>query len=149
MHRVAPLLDRAVARLGGGRYTLTALITALPTVQLTTTGARSGKPRTVFLVGIAHDDDVILIASNFGQKRHPAWYYNLKAHPQVTLSATGKPEQSYTAREVSGAERWRLWQEAVDVYTGYARYARRAAPRQIPVVVLSPAEMVPDGVEFG
>lgn len=144
MRHLAPPLDRAVSRLTDGRHTMTALVTGLPMVQLTTTGARSGKLRTVFLVGMAHGGDVILIASNFGQKHHPAWYHNLKANPQIMLSVVGQPARPFQAREAGGAERRRLWREVVDLYAGYARYARRAGSRQIPVIVLSPLEMVPD-----
>lgn len=149
MRHLAPPLDRAVSRLTGGRRTLTTLVTGLPTVQLTTAGARSGKPRTVILVGVGRGDNVILIASNFGQKGHPAWYHNLKANPQVALSVAGQPAQPYVACEANGVGRRRLWRKAVDLYPGYARYARRAGSRQIPVIVLSPAQMVPDEQEFG
>jgi deazaflavin-dependent oxidoreductase (nitroreductase family) len=149
MRHFALPLDRAVAWLTGGRFTMTTLVTGLPMVQLTTTGARSGRLRTVFLVGMAHGDDVILIASNFGQKRHPAWYHNLTADPQVMLSVAGQSARLYRAREAVGAERQRLWREVVDLYPGYARYARRAGSRQIPVILLAPLEMVPDAQEFG
>lgn len=139
MRHIAPPLDRAVLRLTGGRQTMTGLLTGLPTVTLTTMGARSGKRRTIVLVGLPAGSDVILIASNWGQNHHPAWYHNLCANPQALLAIAGEPPRPYIAREAVGAERQQFWELAVNAYSGYARYARHAAPRKIPVLVLSPA----------
>ena len=69
IHRV----DGATLRLSRGRTTASALLSGLPIIQLTTIGARSGRPRTVPLVGIPDGDRLILIASNWGQTKHPAW----------------------------------------------------------------------------
>lgn len=126
-------------RLTGGRNTLTSLVTGLPTVTLTTMGARTGRRRTVVLVGMSVNSDVVLIASNWGQNHHPAWYHNLCANPHALLSIDGGLPRPYIAREAVGAERRQFWDMALDVYPGYERYACRAAPRQIPVLVLSPA----------
>lgn len=134
-----PPLDAAVARLTGGRRTLTSLLTGLPVVQLTTTGARSGKPRLAILVGVPHGEGIALIGSNWGQKKNPAWVYNLRANPRALLGRGGQPAQPYTARETTGDEREALWRKAVALYPGYARYAQSAAPRTIPVLLLSPA----------
>lgn len=139
MRHIAPPLDRAVLRLTGGRQTLTGLLTGLPTVTLTTMGARSGKRRTVVLVGLTSGSDVILIASNWGQNHHPAWYHNLCANPRALLAIAGGPPRPFIAREAVGAERQQFWEQAVNAYRGYVRYARHAAPRQIPVLVLSSA----------
>ena len=145
---IAPPLDRLVARLTGGRRTLTGLLTGLPAVTLTTTGARSGELRTVTLLGLRQGEDVVLIASNWGQKHHPAWYHNLRPNPRAMLALEGRDARPYDAREATGAERERYWQRAVDLYPGYARYARTAAPRHIPVLVLSPAEPLPESEEL-
>jgi len=132
MHR----LDGWTARASGGRYTAASLLSGLPIIELTTTGARSGQPRAVPLVGVPDGERLILIASNWGQARHPAWYYNVKAHPQVTVTGRDVPaEHLYTAREATGAEREACWAKAVAIYPGYAAYARRAG-REIPVIVL-------------
>lgn len=136
-------------RFTGGRRTLTSLLTGLPTLQLTATGARSGQPRTVILVGVPHGPEIILIASNWGQDHHPAWYHNLRANPRASLTRNGQPAQTYVAREVEGQERQRLWKKAVDLYPGYARYARRAAPRRIPLLALAPEQFVSEEGEFG
>lgn len=130
MHHV----DAATLRLSGGRTTATAVLSGLPIIELTTTGAKSGRPRTVPLVGIPDGDRLILIASNWGQAAHPAWYYNVKAHPDVSVTHDGQTRR-YVAREVTGDERERCWAKAVAVYAGYRGYAARAG-RGIPVIVL-------------
>lgn len=132
-------LDRLVLRLSGGRTTAAAFTTGLPLITLTTTGAKSGRPRSVPLLGIPTGKDLIVIASNWGQARHPAWYYNLRAHPAVTVTVNGRT-LPYVARELAGPERTRCWETAVATYAGYAAYLRRAKNRQIPVILLSPQE---------
>ena len=132
MHHV----DAATLRLSAGRTTATAVLSGLPIIELTTTGAKSGRPRTVPLVGIPDGDRLILIASNWGQAAHPAWYYNVKAHPEVKVTGRDVPtERLYMAREVTGEERDRCWAKAVALYPGYRGYAARAG-RGIPVIVL-------------
>jgi len=129
-------VDGAVMRASGGRFTAASLLSGLPIIQVTTTGARSGQPRAVPLVGVPDGERLILIASNWGQARHPAWYYNVKANPQVTVTGRDVPaERLYVARETTGAERAACWAKAVAIYPGYAAYAQRAG-REIPVVVL-------------
>ena len=130
-------LDRLVLRLSNGRSTAATFLTGLQILSLTTTGAKSGQPRTVPLVAIPHSNNqLIIIASNWGQATHPAWYYNILAHPAVTVTRDGR-SQSYTARETAGAERDACWQAALQTYPGYAAYKQRTA-RQIPVIVLTP-----------
>src|SRR5512136_29060 len=119
-------LDRPVLRLSRGRYSLTSLLAGLPVVMVTTIGAKSGQPRHLPLVAIPDGENVILIASNFGQKHHPAWYYNLLTHPQVQLTYE-RQTVTYAARETTGEERERCWQHAVDLYSGYAQYGERAS----------------------
>lgn len=142
VRHVAPSLDRLVARVTGGRHTATSLITGLPVVTLTTTGARSGQPRQAILLGIPHEQGVVLVASNWGQARHPAWLHNLRANPCASLEVGGQPPRSYLARELQGAEREAMWQRAVALYPGYERYARRAGGRHIAVLLLSPENNV-------
>ncbi len=129
--------DGLVLRLSRGRYSVTSLFVGLPIVMLTSRGAKSGQPRSVPLVAIPDGDNVILIASNFGQKHHPAWYYNLHAQPEVQLTYEGQTV-TYIARETEGAERERCWQRAVDLYSGYAAYRKRAEQRTIGVFLLTP-----------
>jgi deazaflavin-dependent oxidoreductase (nitroreductase family) len=129
--------DRPIVRLSRGRRALTSMLAGLPVVTATTIGAKSGQPRSLPLVALPDGENVILIASNFGQKHHPAWYYNLRTHPEVQLTYEGKMV-AYVAHETSGAERERCWQHAVDLYSGYARYKERAGQRQIGIFLLTP-----------
>lgn len=135
-------LDRLTLRLTGGRTTAAAIMGGLPLITLATTGAKSGQPRSVPLIGIPDEENIILIASNWGQARHPAWYHNLRAHPEVMVTVNGRSQNGralpYTARQLEGAERARCWQKAVSTYAGYAAYVRRANNRQIPVILLTP-----------
>lgn len=133
---VASRLDPQVNQLTGGRVSVASLI-GLPLVLLTTTGAKTGLQRTVALVFFSKGDNIILIASNGGKAKHPAWYHNLRAHPQAQLYIRGK-SQTCVAREAEGDEREVLWAEAVRVYAGYEAYQQRARDRRIPVMVLSP-----------
>ena len=138
--RTLPTLDRALYRLSSGRFTATSAIGGVPIVMLTTTGAKSGQPRTVPLIAIPDGDDIVLIASNWGGTNHPAWYLNLRAHPQAMVVFYGQPAKSYVAREASGNEREAHWQKAVSIYRGYDAYKRRTGGREIPIMVLTPQD---------
>jgi deazaflavin-dependent oxidoreductase (nitroreductase family) len=131
------LVDRFVFRVSNGRAFATSALTRLPIVMLTTTGAKTGAPRTVPLVGIRDGDKVVLIASNYGNTRHPAWYHNLCAHPEATLSLDGVTK-TYTARQAEPPEYDRYWDRAVALYVGYAAYKSRTRGRIIPIMVLTP-----------
>jgi deazaflavin-dependent oxidoreductase (nitroreductase family) len=136
--RIAHHLDRPVHRLTDGRHTLGSAITGLPVVMLTTTGARSGRPRTVPVLGIPFSGGVAVIASNFGQRHHPAWYYNLRAHPDahVVIDGVGRRVR---AEEADGDRRAEIWREGLRVYPGFSQYEERASHRRISVFVLEPA----------
>jgi deazaflavin-dependent oxidoreductase (nitroreductase family) len=105
--------------------------------MLTTTGAKSGQPRSWPLLGLRDEDRIAVIAANYGQRHHPAWYHNLRANPRATVVVDGAATP-VMARETEGIERDRLWRAALRIYPGYATYERRAAPRRIPIVVLTP-----------
>jgi deazaflavin-dependent oxidoreductase (nitroreductase family) len=113
----------------------------VPTVLLTHKGARSGKKRTTPLAYFTHEGNVILIASQTGRPKHPAWFHNLQASPEVELWAGGGGG-AYRAREAEGDERDRLWRLATQLYPGYEDYQLRAnaAGRRIPVVVCEPLD---------
>jgi deazaflavin-dependent oxidoreductase (nitroreductase family) len=131
---VAMRVDRVLLPLTGGR------ISSAPGQQillLETIGAKSGERRRTPLVYVTDDDHLVLIASKAGAKRHPAWFHNLKANPNVKVLAPGRTGD-YVAREAREEERGRLWAKAVDYYGGYDTYQERAGSRRIPVVVLEP-----------
>lgn len=130
-------IDRLVYKLTGNRHTAVNLLFGVPVITVTTIGAKSGQPRSVPLIGIPDGENFILIASNWGQKRHPGWYYNMRKNPVVKASINGL-DVDLIAREVTGEERARYWDKASAIYGGYNAYERRVEGRQIPVMVLSP-----------
>jgi deazaflavin-dependent oxidoreductase (nitroreductase family) len=105
---------------------------------LTTTGARSGRSRTVPVLSFEDDDDLIMIASRGAHPRHPGWYFNLKANPQCTVTIKGKAS-TRIAREAEGGERERLWKKGVALYPGWDDYRHRT-DRRMPVMILSLTE---------
>jgi deazaflavin-dependent oxidoreductase (nitroreductase family) len=100
-----------------------------------TIGAKSGQARRIPLVYVTAGDAIVLIASKGGAPKHPAWYHNLKANPEVRVWAKDRSGH-YRAREAEGEERDRLWAKAVDYYAGYETYQGRTGGRRIPVLVL-------------
>ena len=94
-----PTLDRTLYKLSQGRITVSSSIAGLPLVMLTTTGAKSGQPRTVPLIGIPDGGDIVLIASNWGGASHPAWAFYLRLHPDVTVAFYGQPAKPGTFAE--------------------------------------------------
>ncbi|KQX65765.1 nitroreductase family deazaflavin-dependent oxidoreductase [Angustibacter sp. Root456] len=131
-------LDRPVIRVSGGRHTLTSLLTGLTVADLTTTGARTGRPRRTPVLGFPADDGLVVIASNYGQRHHPAWYHNLLAHPEAELLVRGR-STPVVAELAQGEWRARLWAQATTLYPSWDRYAERAAHREIGVFVLRSA----------
>ena len=140
--RVLDRADRAVYRASGGRTTLSAVLSGLPVMMLTTTGARSGRETTVPILGFEEGDAVLVIASNYGQAHHPAWLHNLRAHPRARLEVRGV-RRDVVAEEVESPERERHLAIATEVYPGYRRYEERAAPRRISVIRLTESRPVP------
>jgi deazaflavin-dependent oxidoreductase (nitroreductase family) len=141
---VAPILhhaDAVLLRLSGGRLDFSRAA-GLPVIELTTVGAKTGKSRTLPLAGYPDGDKFVLIASNFGRERNPAWYYNLKANPECVVK---KKEQvgTYIARETEGEERERYWNLAVFYYIGFEAYKQRVSHRVIPIMVLEPKPQIP------
>ena len=133
--RAAIRVHRAVLQLSGGR--LGTRLGHLEQVLLTTVGRRTGRPRTTPLAVTVVDDRLVLIASDGGAARHPAWYLNLVAHPDVVVQR-GTVRHRMRARTASGAEREALWRAAVANHGGYAAYQQRT-DREIPVVLLERA----------
>ena len=114
------------------------VVPGVPSLVMEVRGAKSGAIRRIPLVYGTDGDDIVLIASNGGNPRHPAWFHNVRANPDVTLFLRGRTGE-YRARVAQGAERERLWEIATTLNPGYDIYAKRASNRQIPVVALSPA----------
>jgi deazaflavin-dependent oxidoreductase (nitroreductase family) len=128
-------------RLSGGRIGKTfrlgrSATKPAPVCLLTTTGRKSGQPRTVPLIYVRDGDAIVVIASRGGSPTQPVWYGNLAVHPEVEIEI-GRDRRAYRARTAEGDERDRLWAKAVDVYADYADYQTHTT-RQIPVVVCEP-----------
>jgi len=140
--RVLHHLDGPVLRRSGGRHSVSSALTGLPIVELTTIGARSGEQRTLPIIGVPDGDRLVLVASNYGQQRNPAWYHNLKADPRCGAAFRGQHHEM-VAYEAEGDERQRLWELDASVYPPRNHYAQRAGGRRIPVMVLQPAPTPP------
>jgi deazaflavin-dependent oxidoreductase (nitroreductase family) len=121
---VVPALDRAVHRLTRGKVLLSAQM--LPGVILTAKGARSGRPRRTPLACMPEDGgrSWILIGSNFGRTDHPAWTYNLLAHPDAEVSWKGE-DIPVRALLLEGEERDAVWKTALGFWPPYATYQAR------------------------
>lgn len=135
LHRI----DRPVYKLTRGRHTFSSLFTGLPVVMLTTTGARSGIQRTVPVLGLPAPEGLVVLATNWGQARHPAWYHNLRADPHATVVVNGVT-RSVRAVVATGERRDRIWQEGLKIYPGFSQYERRAPHRDIAMFVLEPED---------
>jgi deazaflavin-dependent oxidoreductase (nitroreductase family) len=138
--RVAPRIDGTLGRWSGGRLTS---LPGIPMLLLTHRGARSGRTYVTPLLYFTDgpDEQVVVIASNYGRARHPAWLANVRASPEVHLQARGRGGR-YRAQVLGeGPERDRLFGLAKRLTRAYADYERRTADeRTINVVVLSPLE---------
>ncbi len=135
LSRTAHHIDRAVFKITKGRHTYVSLISGLPILMLTTTGARTGRQSTVPVVGIPDGERLVVIASNYGQRHHPAWYHNLIANPFAKISVGGA-RKVLRARIATGEERRRLWALGTEIYPAWNVYRRRATSREIGVFVL-------------
>jgi len=120
-------------RLTGGRWLLGRNLGVL-NVIVTTTGRRTGKRREIPLYAFEDGPRLVVIGSNAGDDREPAWVGNLRASPEVRV-LVGREERAVRARETAGAERDRLWSLAARGYPGYDLYAQWRS-RQIPVFAL-------------
>ena len=131
---VFPAIDKRLMPLTGGRLKIGM---RQPVLLLHARGAKSGQPRTVPLLYTPRGEEFVLVASKAGAQKHPSWYHNLKAHPDVEIEVDGRRIR-VSAHEATGSERDELWQRVNDNYEGYEVYQRRAGAREIPVMVLSP-----------
>lgn len=107
-----------------------------PTLILTTIGRRTGQSVQTPLIFGKFEDNYVVIASLGGAPRHPAWYLNLVADPDVEIQIMGEHKRA-TASTVSGDKREALWNKMVEIYPPYLNYQARTE-RRIPVVLLAP-----------
>lgn len=110
----------------------------MPVIELTTTGRKSGQPRTVMLTSpVQQGDAIVIVASKGGEDTHPAWFLNLRDQPDVQVAQGGGAPKPYVARILDDAERDALWPKVEQTYKGYAGYQKKT-DRRIPLVSLSP-----------
>ncbi len=133
---VAPRIDKALiprtkGRLSSAGFNAVGLVTS--------TGAKSGQPRTQPLALLDDGDGLLAIGSNYGRPKHPAWSANLLAHPDCTVEFLGPPAQ-FKAELLTGDARADAWAKATDFYAGYERYRANCAPREIRVFRLRPVD---------
>jgi deazaflavin-dependent oxidoreductase (nitroreductase family) len=139
--RLPASLLRAGGRLNVPLYRLTrgrmfGRIGRAPVLLLTSTGRRSGQPRTAPVLYLADGERLIVIGSNAGNNRAPAWALNLEAHPDAEVEV-GPKRRRVRARIAEGEERDELWRRMNDQYAGFDDYRTRTA-RQINLFVLEP-----------
>jgi deazaflavin-dependent oxidoreductase (nitroreductase family) len=132
---VFPAIDKRLMPLTGGRLKVAF---GQPILLLHTRGAKSGQPRVVPLLYTPRGDAYVIVASKAGADHHPAWYHNIRAHPEAVEVEIGGARLPVTPRVVEGSERDEVWSLVNDNYDGYETYQGRAGSRVIPVVVLEP-----------
>jgi deazaflavin-dependent oxidoreductase (nitroreductase family) len=134
-HRMLNRAHRALLAVSGGR--LGSTFGSMPVVELHTVGRTSGERRSAMLTTpLREGDRYVLVASKGGDPRHPAWYLNLLANPDVELTVGGRT-LPMRARTASPAERAELWPKITRAYSGYAGYQQKT-DREIPVVICEP-----------
>jgi deazaflavin-dependent oxidoreductase (nitroreductase family) len=133
--RVIYTVHEAVFRASGGR--LLGSIGGMPVLKLTTTGRKSGQPRSTMLTSpVREGDRLVVVASYGGDDRHPAWFLNLQANPHVEVT-TGGTTRPMHARVATADEKAELWPKVVAAYKGYEGYQTKTS-RDIPLVLLEP-----------
>lgn len=139
--KVGSRLNTRLYRATGGRLGGTWRIGAgmrkpAPVCLLTTIGRKSGEPRTAPLIYLRDGEDFVVVASQGGLPKHPAWYLNLRDNPQVTIQV-GTQRHDLVARTATPDEKARLWPRLVDLYADFDDYDAWTE-REIPVVICSP-----------
>lgn len=129
-------VHRAVLTLSFGK--LGWRVGPMPVVELTTTGRRSGQPRTVFLTSPLREGDAhVLVASRGGDDHHPAWFLNLRDNPAVEARISGRERRPMHARIADSDERARMWPKIAARFPTYGEYQTKT-DREIPLVLLEP-----------
>lgn len=127
-------VHRILLKVSGGRAGWTAM--DMPVLELTTTGRKSGQPRSVMLTSpLQEGSALVVVASRGGDDRAPDWFLNLQANADVRVSLQGGPPRRMHARLASTAERERMWPLVTADHKNYAGYQTRTT-REIPLVLL-------------
>jgi deazaflavin-dependent oxidoreductase (nitroreductase family) len=132
------LIDNFIFKLSKGKHSFSEYL-GWTIIQIKMIGAKTGKQHQIVLLALTDADKIGIIASNFGRKPNPAWYYNLIKNPTCDVQLNGHWKK-YTAREIQGEEYKTYWSMAVASYKGYEKYKQRASHRHIPLMILEPAK---------
>jgi deazaflavin-dependent oxidoreductase (nitroreductase family) len=129
-------IHRVVLKVSGGRLGWEAA--KMPVLELTTTGRKSGQPRSVMLTSpVQEGTTIVVVASRGGDDHHPAWFLNLRDNPDVEVAFKGAPKRRMRARVADADERARLWPRVTADHKNYAGYQTKTE-REIPLVLLEP-----------
>ena len=130
-------IHRGMLKISGGK--LGWEVQHMPALELTTVGRKTGQRRTVMLTSpVQEGPTIVLVGSRGGDDRHPAWFLNLQANPEVEVSWKGEPARRMRARIADPEERARLWPLVTADHKQYAGYQTKTQ-REIPLVLLEPA----------
>ena len=133
--RAVNRFHRTVFQATNGR--LFGRVAGMPVLILTTTGRKSGKPRSTMLTTpVQEGDSLVVVASYGGDDRHPTWFLNLRDDPDVEVTMGGR-HVKMRARVATTEEKTALWPRVTGAYRGYAGYQERT-DRDIPLVILDP-----------
>lgn len=131
-------VHRVLLSVSGGRFGWR--FSGMPVIELTTTGRKTGQPRTTMLTSPYQEGStMVIVASRGGDDHHPAWLLNLRDDPKVMVKTGPKPAAPMTAEIANAEERARIWPLITDKHRNYAGYQRKT-DREIPLVVLRPME---------
>ena len=131
-------VHRSLLKISGGRVGWN--VSNMPVLELTTTGRKSGQPRSVMLTSpVQEGTTLVVVASRGGDDKPPAWLLNLQDNPDVEVALKGKAKQRMRARIATPEERSRLWPRVTADHKNYAGYQTKTT-REIPLVLLEPVE---------
>ena len=128
---------RTSGRIGGKWRVAAGFRKPVPTLLLEHVGRKTGRSFTVPLLYLDRGEELVVVGSQGGLPKHPQWYLNLVADPDVTVQV-GRERRAVRARTAEGAERAALWPQLVELYADFDTYQAWAPDREIPVVVLEP-----------
>jgi deazaflavin-dependent oxidoreductase (nitroreductase family) len=129
-------VHRFLLKASGGRIGWD--LSKMPALELTTTGRKSGQPRSVMLTSPYQEGStIVVVASRGGDDQHPAWFLNLRDNPQVEVAMKGGPRQPMVAKVADPEQRARLWPLVIADHKNYAGYQTKTT-REIPLVLLEP-----------
>lgn len=137
LQRTMYRLDRPLMRITKGRVGAN-MLSGVPMGLFTTTGAKSGEPRTMPLAFIPFGEALAVVGTNYGQKHTPGWVYNLLAHPRAVIDYRGVRAE-VMARLAEPDEEDAVWQAAGALYRGFPKYRERITGRTPRVFILEPA----------